>query len=370
MPSSYVWQNNERVNISNFIHQIENYRALGKKIVTTNGCFDILHTGHLRFLEEAKSLGDILIVGLNSDSSVKQIKGPDRPINAERDRAVMLAALAFVDHVFVFDDPLPNNFLETIKPNIHCKAGDYEAGGLPEAPIVKKYGGEIRILPMHEGYSTSKMIQRIYQNNLTDSSNNSESNLILDQNTQIMDHFLNSGNVLRQVGYQLADRIKKVALLLDRSLNEGNKILICGNGGSAADSQHFAAELVVKYKKNRGALPAMALTTDTSIITASGNDFGYEKIFSRQVEAFGRDGDVLIAISTSGTSPNIIEAILVAKNSGIKVIGLTGRKSSRMVDLVDECIAVPSEDTALIQQAHIAILHMICDLIEQNSVKD
>jgi len=146
--------------------------------------------------------------------------------------------------------------------------------------------------------------------------------------------------------------------------NKG-KILICGNGGSAADSQHFAAELVSKFKLERQALPALALTTNTSIITAIANDYEFKNIFSRQIEALGRKNDILFAISTSGNSENVLEAIKQAKKQHLFTIGLTGATGGKMKSLCDILLEVPSKDTPRIQESHILIIHIICELIEK-----
>ena len=143
-------------------------------------------------------------------------------------------------------------------------------------------------------------------------------------------------------------------------LDKGKKILICGNGGSAADSQHIATELVVRLKTKRKALPAIALTTDSSILTAAGNDFGFKYIFSRQVEALGNAGDLLVCISTSGKSANILEAAKVAKKQRLKVMSLTGKAANPLSKLAHTAISVPSSETQRIQEAHIAILHVLC----------
>ncbi|MFQ5632865.1 MAG: SIS domain-containing protein [bacterium] len=158
------------------------------------------------------------------------------------------------------------------------------------------------------------------------------------------------------------EKITEVSL---KALQNGKKLLFCGNGGSAADSQHIAAEFVSKYKRNRRALPAIALTVDTSILTSGGNDFGYEYIFSRQVEALGQEGDVLFAISTSGNSPNVLIAVEEAKKKGIVTVGFTGESGGKLSDLVDLSFNVPSSDTARIQEVHITAAHALCDIIEQ-----
>lgn len=145
----------------------------------------------------------------------------------------------------------------------------------------------------------------------------------------------------------------------------GSKILIAGNGGSAADAQHFAGELVSRFYFDRPALAAIALTTDTSILTAIGNDYGYEDVFSRQVQALGQTGDVFIAISTSGNSPNILKAIAQAKSQGLTVIGLTGHTGGKMQALCDVCLCAPSDSTPHIQECHLVIEHALCAGIEQ-----
>lgn len=156
-----------------------------------------------------------------------------------------------------------------------------------------------------------------------------------------------------------------------QAMKQGNKLLLCGNGGSAADSQHIATEFVVRLtaKTRRGALPAIALTTNTSTLTAAGNDFGFEKIFSRQVEAMGYSGDVLIAISTSGTSPNVLEAARAARAIGLKTVALLGGQKRQLGELVDLCICVPSEDSQRVQEGHITAGHILVALVEKRLAK-
>ncbi len=149
------------------------------------------------------------------------------------------------------------------------------------------------------------------------------------------------------------------------SLRHGGKLLTLGNGGSAADAQHIAAELVGRYLKERRGLPALALTVNTSTLTAVANDYGYERVFARQLEALGRSGDVCLALSTSGNSPNVVAAATVARDLGIKVIGLTGRSGGQLKVLCDACICVPSDETPRIQEAHILVGHVLCDFVER-----
>jgi D-sedoheptulose 7-phosphate isomerase len=163
----------------------------------------------------------------------------------------------------------------------------------------------------------------------------------------------------------LSDAIEKAADLLGSSLAAGQKIMLCGNGGSAADSQHLAAEFVGRFVKDRRPLAAIALSTDSSALTCIGNDYGFEDIFQRQVVGLGRPGDCLIAISTSGNSPNVIKAARAARDADIRTIGLLGRDGGALAALCDLPIVVPSNTTARIQEAHIFIGHTLCSLIEQ-----
>lgn len=164
----------------------------------------------------------------------------------------------------------------------------------------------------------------------------------------------------------LAPQIEKVANLCIKALKNGNKILFCGNGGSAADAQHLAAELICKYKKERTALNAIALTTNTSVLTAAANDIAFDYIFERQVEAFGQDGDILFALSTSGKSINVIRAVDRAKELGLKTIAMTGASGGSLKNNADVLINVPSDITNNIQEMHIAVGHLICGIIENN----
>jgi len=166
---------------------------------------------------------------------------------------------------------------------------------------------------------------------------------------------------------ECAAQIAAAAGALVEAFRGGRKVLLCGNGGSAADAQHMAAELVVRMSKpDRAALPAIALTTDTSALTAGGNDLGFERIFSRQVEALGAKGDVLIGISTSGNSPNIVRAVEEARRRGLVTIGLLGRGGGKIAPLCAFPVVVPSNDTQRIQEGHITVVHILCGIVEES----
>ena len=158
--------------------------------------------------------------------------------------------------------------------------------------------------------------------------------------------------------------VDSAALAMARSLAAGGKVLVCGNGGSAADAQHMTGELLGRFLMERPSLPAVALTVDTSTLTAIGNDYGYEDIFSRQVQGLGRKGDVLVAISTSGNSGNVLKAIEAAREAGLAVVGFTGKGGGRMAEMCDHLINVPSSHTPHIQEIHEAVMHLLCQLID------
>ena len=162
----------------------------------------------------------------------------------------------------------------------------------------------------------------------------------------------------------LSDRIEKAGELLVRTIGSGGKILICGNGGSAADAQHFAAELIGRFEHERAAWPAIALTTDTSILTAIGNDYGFADVFARQVQGLGQANDTLIGISTSGNSENVLKAVAVAKTKGMQTIGLLGHDGGAIRSQVDQTVVISHSRTARVQEAHIFILHFWAMQIE------
>ncbi len=180
----------------------------------------------------------------------------------------------------------------------------------------------------------------------------------------IQKEMLSHQTVIAKTIESLQSHIYTACIIATETLKNGHKILLCGNGGSAADAQHIAAELSGRYKSERRGLPALALTTDTSVLTAVGNDFGFDRVFDRQVEAFAKEGDLLIGISTSGNSRNILRALSLARNIGCKTIGLSGRDGGAMGEFCDINIIVPSEDTPRIQEMHIMIGHILCQAVD------
>ena len=182
---------------------------------------------------------------------------------------------------------------------------------------------------------------------------------------QVRKELMESSKIKEEMAQTHAEQVVSIAKTISESFNAGNKLLICGNGGSAADSQHMAAEFVNTFNFQRDPLPAIALSVDTSVITSIANDSNYDSIFARQIAALGRKGDVLIVFSTSGNSITIVRAIEEARTQGMMTIGFTGKNGGKIKGMLDYALCVPSVHTARIQEAHVALYHIICGMVEQ-----
>ena len=178
-------------------------------------------------------------------------------------------------------------------------------------------------------------------------------------------HLLELSELASQTAAALSAQVAKIAELTRASLDSGGRLLFCGNGGSAADAQHLATEYVVRFRRARRALSALALTTDTSLLTASGNDFGFEQVFARQIQAHGRKGDVLFLHSTSGESENLLRAAAAARAAGVVTVALLAKGGGRLRALVDDALIVPTDDTAHAQEVQLAIGHAICEMVDR-----
>lgn len=331
-----------------------------KKTVFTNGCFDIIHPGHIDLLSRARALGDRLVVGINSDESVRKMKGDGRPFVDQESRKATLLGLGSVDEVHIFDELTPEDLIRRITPNVLVKGGDWSPDEIIGADLVRANGGEVHSLPLLEGYSSSKMVDLIRMQNSTHErgkTNQSSGSAIENSLDQHLD-------LIQLIRSSQLEVIRECAELIFETFKNGKKVLIVGNGGSAADAQHIAAEFVGRYETDRIALPAIALTTDTSSLTALANDFDFDRVFTRQIDALASEGDLLIAISTSGTSSNIIAAVMSARNRGCRILGMTGSEGKKLAGLSDACLLIPSRRTARIQEAHITVAHIWCEMID------
>ena len=183
--------------------------------------------------------------------------------------------------------------------------------------------------------------------------------------TEITSQLAAHREVIIRVERELSPLIAELGTLLVETFNCGGKLLVMGNGGSAADAQHFVAEIVGRFKMERRGLPAIALSTDTSILTAIGNDYGFDRVFSRQVEALAAPGDLIVGISTSGNSPNVLQALELAREKGCRTVGLLGKDGGTIKDVCDLALIVSTYDTPRVQEGHITIIHIVCDLLEK-----
>ena len=304
----------------------ERLRAEGKRVVLTNGFFDPFNNTHFKVLNEAKEKGDILIVGLNSDQSIKTIKNQP-PVLNQGERNQIIGSIDLVDFIVLYDEPNAERLIETVKPDVYVKGGNHS----------------LESINQQERSSLEKMEARI-----------EFVGKMMDESQQLRE---NIGLHSHQID-QFSDELIK-------AFKAGKKVLVCGNGGSASDAQHFQAELIGRFKKNRAGLPCIALTQHPSLLTALANDFGYESVFEKQVEALGQGGDVLVALSTSGNSPNIIRALQAARKNGMKAIGLSGNKGGLMNEHTDLNIVVDSNNSARIQETHITIIHLVSEIVEK-----
>jgi D-sedoheptulose 7-phosphate isomerase len=183
--------------------------------------------------------------------------------------------------------------------------------------------------------------------------------------TEISGQLVAHRDVIARIEQEMPTQIAALATLLVETFTRGGKLLVMGNGGSAADAQHFVAEIVGRFKMERRALPAVALSTDTSILTAIGNDYGFDMVFRRQVEALAAAGDLVVGISTSGNSPNVQQALELARDMGCRTVGLLGKDGGSIKQCCDLALVMPTNDTPRIQEGHITIIHIVCDLLEK-----
>jgi D-sedoheptulose 7-phosphate isomerase len=332
--------------------------------VFTNGCFDLLHPGHVDLLERARDFGDRLIVGLNSDGSVRALKGPSRPFIPEEERAALLRALRCVDEVIIFNELTPARLIEELKPDVLVKGGDWSVDQIVGAETVWRKGGRVLSLPLKPGYSTTGLVEKIGGRAST------RPRLVTDAYAEhaadplLIRALREHTDTIEGLARDCLPVIHQASEMIIAALQAGKKLLLCGNGGSAADAQHIAAEFVGRFERERRAYPAIALTADTSALTAIANDYGFEQLFARQVEGLADPGDVLVGISTSGHSPNVVAAVTVAHRLGCHTIGLTGAKGQRLAMLCDVAVMVPSTRTCRIQEAHLTIGHIWCELAD------
>lgn len=355
----YQWTLSGSKPISEFEKIRNDYRAAGQKIVTANGCFDILHNGHLSTLAKAKALGDILIVGVSSDRVVKKVKGAGRPVFPERDRASLLLSLACVDHVVVFDDILPNEFLERIRPDFHCISGEYAQKNLPEKEIVEKNGGIIEVLPFIPGYSTTDIIQKI-NHHKTDSGTHAPPIPVKDT---VTDYLFESSTSVRCLAYQHGETLGRIAGQIADAIESNAKIFLLGDSRSSLDVQQIAAELNRRFSADSKPFPAIALSADRA-------DIVKEDAYARQLESEGKPGDLLIILSANADAKEMLAALEAAGEIGMPTIAFIGNAASPLHGLCGEVLPIDSHKIPIIQQAFTAAFNGIFTFLDRQSKRD
>lgn len=310
----------------------EFYRKLGKKIVTTNGCFDLMHAGHVRMLTQARRKGDVLVVGLNSDESVRTLKGPSRPLIDENQRVELLSALRMVDHVVVFNGLLPNDMLEQLKPDVHCKAADYSPESLPEAEVVRRNGGRIEILPLSDGLGTSELLNLAATAASAEKNKNNEKNAgeyrqarAGDTASWAISRMLSFANLQRQAAYRLGDSISEAAKTIADTNTRGGNIRIWFSPGLQDSAVHLASRLNVSLAGVR---------TECTEISAS------------CMPQCPGSGDLLLILGTLDVSNDVVEMVDTAVGSGMKLIVLDSSEPSDLSSQAGVHVAMTTEDSA------------------------
>lgn len=321
--------------------------------VFTNGCFDLLHPGHIDFLTRARELGDYLIVGLNSDSSVRAIKGAGRPLIPAVHREAMLRALRAVDEVVVFDDPTPEDLIDRLQPDVLVKGGDWPVDQIVGAAKVLRRGGKVLSLPFRIECSTTSLLERVVDRRearppAAASSDDAMAAMSLRESIAV------KGQLLEEA----IAPITQGGRLLVRAFAAGRRALFIGHGASAADAEHIAGELVERLGAPRSPLTAVALAMPAAVAAD-------ERSQARHVEAQATAGDVIVAVDTVD-SPDVLSALTAGREIGCKTIGLTGMNGKKVAALCDVAVVVPSRSAARIHEAHVTIGHLWCEIVERS----
>lgn len=343
------------------IHLREELRSRGESVVFTNGCFDLVHLGHVEYLGRAAAMGDCLIVGVNSDRSVRALKGPGRPVVQAAERCKIVAALACVDYVVPFDEPTPEQLIARLRPDVLAKGGDWPPAAIVGGSMVESWGGRVvSIASSVPERSSSRIIEQVR----SVGGETVRAEPAVEAADLMRDALDELARTLERCRGGLLHDVTRAGACLASAFAAGGHVFLCGNGGDALAAQHIAVELVGRFREEALPLPAIALTTDVGVVTAVANDFGFDEVFARQVSALARSGDVLLVFSTSGTSRNVIRAVEEARHCGVTTIGLTGASGGRLSDLVDIPIEVPSDVVSHIQEAHLVLGHLICEFVQ------
>lgn len=327
-----------------------------KKVVFTNGCFDILHAGHIDLLERAKMLGTYLIVGINSDESVKKIKGLDRPFVNQFERKAVLQALKSVDEVQIFDELTPENMIAEIQPDVLIKGGDWKENEIIGAEFVKSIGGEVFSLPLKEGFSSTNIVEKIRNSNRVEQSLSNPT--LLKEN--VAGNLLESRiNIYQEILREKSQVIIDCAEIISNTISENKKIILCEVDFHSVNAKYLADRFNYLSENQKFRFPIIALHYE-----AISNTKESDKLYFDKLNELTSPGDCLIAIDSEGKTQNVINAVMTARNLGCKVIGLTGSKGKKIASLCDSCFMIPSDQIDIIRETYVAVGNIWCQIIE------
>ncbi len=332
---------------------------MAARVVFTNGCFDVLHPGHIDLLERARSLGDRLVVGLNSDASVRAIKGPGRPFVPQEDRVLVLRSLRAVDEVIIFEETTPARLIEELAPDVLVKGGDWPVDRIVGAESVLRRGGKVVSLPFRRPYSTTALAAKIAE--AAGQARPGTGGPVPGEGALF--GLAESADLHRLTLEVCGEQILAAGRALAESLAGGGTVFFFGTGGGAATAQSLASGLAGDFDRESRPLPALALSSDFSVLTSVANDRGPEAVFSRQVEALAKSGDCVVALSVRGASAGLLAGVRAARMRGCRTVGLIGSKGGALAAECDIAVLVPSDVPERTEEAHLAVGHLWCRIV-------
>lgn len=329
-------------------------------LVFTNGCFEVIHPGHVDFLARARALGDRLVVGVNSDASVRAIRGPGRPLVPQEDRVAVLHGLRSVDDVVIFNEPTPAQVIDTLRPDVLVKGGDWEEDLIVGAADVRARGGRILSLPLHGGYSTTRLVERIRASTVTHTIDPLERRAPTGVvRRSIEDHLEAMVRLLEDAHGAIVSAAEAIVT----AMREGGRIVLSADRGSASNAEHIAAELAGRIDTERRPVPIPGAPLSRATIAAIAREDGDDPVLARQLEGQATAGDVVIVISTSVGSANLLRTAMAARQLGCLTIALAGLHAQRLASLCDLSVIVPTGHTSRVQEAHLVVGHIWCELV-------
>jgi D-glycero-beta-D-manno-heptose 1-phosphate adenylyltransferase len=335
-------------------------------VVFTNGCFDLLHPGHIDLLKKARALGTKLIVGINSDESVRALKGKERPFLSQEARAAILKELRSVDEVYVFEENTPERLIREIQPDILVKGGDWAVSEIVGADFVLQRGGKVFSIPFVNDFSSSKIVEKIKSKTSTgnDILSTGEGKSATEE-SRIKDSLKSRIRMFENLSSWEIPKISKCADLIYKTLAGGNQVSFCGDEASAGVSRYLTAVFGRRFQTVMQNLPASSLKTHAPASNAQSEADNFESNFSGQIETPAKKNDLLVAITTGENAPSVISAVMKAREMGGRTIALTGINGKKIASLCDANISMPVEQVSRMQEAFIAMGHLWCEMVDE-----